>query len=128
MKDAAVTNSRIGSRTVLMSPVTPSRLDGRALPFNATHESLNAAYFDVAFTGEPLQCDEGDGTCAAVKRTYRFADLMDTDQANDYKYVFVSFRHLAYILCPVLTCHRVTQDADGNGWCARTTIMLRTLF
>lgn len=48
---------------------------------------LNSAYFDVAFAGQPIQC-ENDGTCDAVKRTYRFSDRqMGQEEANMYKYV-----------------------------------------
>ena len=50
--------------------------------------SLNPRLFDVAFTGEPLQCHEGDGTCAALRKAYRFAgSAMRQEEANLYKYV-----------------------------------------
>ena len=74
----------------MSSPTT----DGAASSFVEDNAALSARYFDVAFTGAPLQCDEGDGTCAAVKRTYRFAPSMSAATANQYRYVI---------------------DVDGNG-------------
>lgn len=68
--------------------------DGAASSFVKDNAALSDRYFDVAFTGEPLQCDEADGTCAAVKRTFRFAPSMGAAEANQYRYVI---------------------DVDGNG-------------
>ena len=88
--DPAVTNHSNGTREILYSP-TP---DGAASTFTAEHAVINRRYFDVAFTGAPLQCDENDGTCAAIKQTYRWDKSMGAAIANQYRYV---------------------MDVDGNG-------------
>lgn len=62
-------------------------------------ESLNKQYFDILFTGEPLQCVDYDGTCESMKRHLPFAEKgMRQEEANTYKYIF---------------------DVDGNGWSGR---------
>ena len=88
--DPAVTNHHNGSREILYSPTA----DGAVSTFTAEHAVINKRYFDVAFTGAPVQCEESDGTCAAVKQTYRFDKPMGAATANQYRYV---------------------MDVDGNG-------------
>ncbi|GAA98055.1 glycosyltransferase family 90 protein [Mixia osmundae IAM 14324] len=71
---------------------------GRLRQTVASSHALNTAFLDVAFAGEPTQCNHGDGTCAILKRDYRFEDSMGPSEANLYKFVF---------------------DTDGNGWSGR---------
>lgn len=66
--------------------------------FLAPLSTLNAKYFDVAFTGFPLQCDAADGTCSVMAKDLKFAESMTAEQQNSYKYVL---------------------DVDGNTWSGR---------
>ena len=58
-------------------------------------DQLSRRYFDVSFAGDPVQCDDSDGSCAAVRRGYAFAQRrvtadghnFDQSQANQYRYV-----------------------------------------
>jgi hypothetical protein len=89
-----VTNTNQGARPVLLADATTGA--AKVVP-DVPMADLNPALFDVAFTGEPVQCHDGDGTCDALKRTYRFAGHM-ADEANEYRYII---------------------DSDGNGWSGR---------
>lgn len=67
---------------------------------------LNKQMFDVLFTGEPQQCNVGDGTCERMKHHLPFASKrMQPQQANQYKYVL---------------------DVDGNGWSGRFHRLMRS--
>ena len=95
---ALLTNSK--SKEIQKVVYTTSLTDNHTLEAHSTALSiLNPAYFDVLFTGQPIQCDLNDGTCDAVARHLPFTDKqMKQEEANRYKYVF---------------------DVDGNGWSGR---------
>lgn len=66
-------------------------------------------YFDVAYSGAPMQCSTKDGTCAALQREYRFDLEMTAAQENQYKYVLDvdanyasgKFKRLMYVFLPL---------------------------
>ena len=64
---------------------------------------LNEDLIDVAFTGQPIQCDEP--TCTELADNYRFGDRLDWSGSNQYKYML---------------------DIDGNGWSARFKRLMTT--
>lgn len=67
--------------------------------YEAPLPNLNEQFFDILFTGEPLQCANHDGTCESMKRHLPFAKKgMRQEEANTFKYIF---------------------DVDGNGWSGR---------
>ena len=92
---ALLTNS---DRHDINRTVYTTASDGTTLhSFDASLASLNPGYFDVLFTGEPLQCT--DGACEAMLRHLPFAkEGMGAEEANTYKYIL---------------------DVDGNGWSGR---------
>ena len=49
---------------------------------------INERYTDIAFSGRPGQCDEGDGTCDALSRIFKWHSGMGQEEANNYKYIF----------------------------------------
>jgi hypothetical protein len=96
-----VTNDAYGHSDVLIA----DRRDNQQVIANLSNADLNYQLFDVAFTGEPVQCHEFDGTCDAIRNSYRFDEVMNQNEANDYKYVI---------------------DIDGNGWSGRYHRLLST--
>jgi len=68
-------------------------------------QELNAKYFDIGFTNEPVQCDNTDGTCEAVRKTYVFKPYADHSTSNRFKYLL---------------------DVDGNGWSGRFHRLMST--
>lgn len=75
-----------GSREILLTQPMSEKKEQTSVNI-FTNSELNSKYFDVAFTGEPVQCVQADGTCDALKRDYRFAPNMNYEQANEYRYV-----------------------------------------
>lgn len=67
---------------------------------------LNRQLFDILFTGAPIQCDQQDGSCDAMKHHLAFASqTMGQDQQRTYKYII---------------------DVDGNGWSGRFHRLMAT--
>ncbi|KNZ45281.1 hypothetical protein VP01_82g3 [Puccinia sorghi] len=62
--------------------------------------TVNPAWFDVEFVGEPIQCEPP--VCEELKQMIDFREFVDHDIANLYKYALDDF-------LPV----------DGNGWSGR---------
>lgn len=60
----------------------------------ASMSSVNAFYFDIAFSGAPVSCSQQDGTCDHLRREYDFESIGSRTESNSYKYVL---------------------DIDGNG-------------
>ncbi|KAG0146696.1 hypothetical protein CROQUDRAFT_43986 [Cronartium quercuum f. sp. fusiforme G11] len=73
--------------------------------FEANSSSLNSKYFDIGFSGQPLQCEVEDGTCEAVRSLYTFKDSVEPETMNHYKYI---------------------MDVDGNGWSGRFHKLMTT--
>lgn len=71
---------------------------GALTSFTAPVAAINDFYFNVAFAGQPVQCDELDGTCKNLQREYRFEEGMSSTEQNAFKYVI---------------------DVDGNGFSGR---------
>lgn len=78
----ALSNQKSGTLSVFEADAS-----GKACQSNHSAASLTSKFYDVAFTGEPVQCDTADGTCAAVKRAYHFGDTKTREEANAYKYL-----------------------------------------
>lgn len=70
---------------------TPS---GALTSFRAPLSSINSHYFNIAFAGQPLQCNKHDGTCTSIAKEYRFEKGMNEEEMGAYRYVL---------------------DVDGNG-------------
>lgn len=90
------------SGDVDLLPAPKANLPGRTLEealLSTSRHWLNAKYLDVAFTGQPIQCNEADGTCDELREGYDFREeSMSHHEALQYKYVL---------------------DVDGNAWSAR---------
>ncbi|KAF8841138.1 hypothetical protein BDN67DRAFT_929060, partial [Paxillus ammoniavirescens] len=59
---------------------------------------INPAWMDVAFAGEPVACDEDEGTCEAMEEMWEFRRWQSRREEGRYKFIF---------------------DIDGNGWSGR---------
>ena len=57
---------------------------------------LNSALVDVAFAGDPVQCEPS--ACKRLKETYAFFPVMSQNEEKNLRYIF---------------------DVDGNGWSGR---------
>ncbi|GAA5983560.1 hypothetical protein JCM10908_000335 [Rhodotorula pacifica] len=65
----------------------PSTSDSLRL-LTAPSKDVLPLYFDVAYTGSPIQCSTKDTTCQQLQRDYRFeTKALTVDQENMYKYV-----------------------------------------
>ncbi|KAL8281153.1 hypothetical protein RQP46_006511 [Phenoliferia psychrophenolica] len=73
--------------------------------FTGPTADINAFYFDVGFSGTPIQCDPNDQTCQIMLQELRFLPTMNKDRANLYKYVL---------------------DVDGNGASSDLSRLLHT--
>jgi hypothetical protein len=88
---------------------------------------VNEAALDMKFADEPIGCDEEDGTCEEVWRSYAFGPAMDWRAAGKYKYVMdVSARSYLSLssgaqqsgwMSEVFT--RFLSQIDGNAWSSR---------
>lgn len=65
---------------------------------DAPLDKLNEQHVDIAFVGEPIQCEESDGSCAEIKENYAFRGRVTPDDMDHAKYLI---------------------DVDGNAWSAR---------
>lgn len=65
---------------------------GHTLKYN----TLNTAFMDVAFVGQPHQCEKK--LCDAISNMFEFRKRMPLPEAGGYKYIL---------------------DIDGNGWSSR---------
>ncbi|KAK4053925.1 hypothetical protein OIO90_003762 [Microbotryomycetes sp. JL221] len=63
---------------------------------NLSIAEMNHLYMDMAFSGEPAQCDPE--TCEVMRKDIRFKSLIGLEDSNQYKYLI---------------------DVDGNGWSGR---------
>lgn len=87
----------------------PSASDSLRL-MRAPSKDVPPLYFDVAYSGAPMQCSTKDGTCAALQREYRFDLEMTAAQENQYKYVLDvdanyasgTFKRLMWVSLPFL--------------------------
>lgn len=91
----ALTNAADGVARVLGPAVRGTVGDATA---DAPLADLNAQHVDVAFVGEPIQCDAADGSCAEIKANYAFRDRVTPADLDRAKYLI---------------------DVDGNAWSAR---------
>ncbi|PLW52221.1 hypothetical protein PCANC_01647 [Puccinia coronata f. sp. avenae] len=73
--------------------------------FDSDTQVLNEKYFDIGFTNAPVQCDNNDGTCDAVRNTYVFKPYASHSTSNQFKYLL---------------------DVDGNGWSGRFHRLMST--
>lgn len=91
----ALANAVDGDARVLGADVHGTVGGGAAdVPLGA----LNREHMDVAFVGEPIQCDAADGSCAEIKAGYAFRGRVTPDDLDRAKYLI---------------------DVDGNAWSAR---------
>ncbi|KAJ3990207.1 glycosyl transferase family 90-domain-containing protein [Lentinula detonsa] len=56
------------------------------------------AMLDIAFTGEVINCEEGDGTCGELRDMFEWRKRVSFTDAGKYKYIL---------------------DIDGNAWSSR---------
>ncbi|KAK4054476.1 hypothetical protein OIV83_000970 [Microbotryomycetes sp. JL201] len=63
---------------------------------NLSVADMNHLYMDMAFSGEPAQCDPE--TCDVMRKDIKFKSLIGLEESNQYKYLI---------------------DVDGNGWSGR---------
>lgn len=68
-------------------------------------KDLARRYLDFGFAGQPTQCNEADGSCAAVAAAIQFDEPLTWNTANDYKYML---------------------DVDGNAWSGRFHRLLQS--
>ncbi|KAJ1307235.1 hypothetical protein OPQ81_001349 [Rhizoctonia solani] len=95
-----LTNEKEGVRSVLR-PLEPERAVGR--PVEEKAKDLNERLMDVAFAGNPIQCEEP--VCTQMKSIFEYRSHMSWPEANEYKYIL---------------------DIDGNGWSARFKRLMTT--
>ncbi|KAI5451156.1 hypothetical protein NCC49_002032 [Naganishia albida] len=90
--------------TVPIIPPAASSDTAVGKPEPAQVGPLNDLLLDVAFVGEPIQCQD-QHICDELKNTFEFRGRQGWDKANKYKYIF---------------------DIDGNGWSARFKRLMST--
>ncbi|OAV90176.1 hypothetical protein PTTG_08354 [Puccinia triticina 1-1 BBBD Race 1] len=73
--------------------------------FEADTRVLNERYFDIGFTNSPVQCDNSDQSCEAVRNAYVFKPYAEPSTTNTFKYLL---------------------DVDGNGWSGRFHRLMST--
>ncbi|KAG8710312.1 Glycosyltransferase Family 90 domain containing protein [Ceratobasidium sp. 423] len=95
-----LTNEKEGVRSVLR-PLEAERAVGR--PVEEKSQELNERLMDVAFAGNPIQCEEP--VCTLMKEIFEYRGHMSWPEANKYKYIV---------------------DIDGNGWSARFKRLMTT--
>lgn len=72
---------------------------------NGTAWGIGNYFFDMALAGQPIQCDEDDGTCDDMDREINFAKFQRSTQMNKHKFLL---------------------DIDGNGWSGRFRRLMST--
>ncbi|GMK54891.1 hypothetical protein CspeluHIS016_0114770 [Cutaneotrichosporon spelunceum] len=86
-----------GSANVL---APPGRMNGKKMVGKAAMKQdvgeANPAYFDMAFTGHPIQCEKE--ICKQIARDYSYGDFVNRHDADRHKFQI---------------------DVDGNAWSAR---------
>ncbi|CAE6394278.1 unnamed protein product [Rhizoctonia solani] len=95
-----LTNEKEGVRSVLR-PLEPERAIGK--PVEERSKELNERMMDIAFAGNPIQCEEP--VCTEMKSIFEYRGHMGWSDANKYKYI---------------------MDIDGNGWSARFKRLMTT--
>lgn len=81
---ALLTNSKADSIQKTIYTTSPAD-NSTLISYEAPLSELNPRFFDIQFTGSPIQCNEQDGTCAAVERQLPFTNThMNQEQANKY--------------------------------------------
>ncbi len=78
---------------------------------------LSDFYYDMKLAGQPLQCNETDGTCDRMYDEVEFAPYQSPEELNNYKFQFDIVSAFAWDsqFHPWLT----PLDQDGNGWSGR---------
>lgn len=62
-------------------------------------------FFDMALAGNPIQCDNLDGTCDEMMKEIEWAAWQSPEELNQHKFLL---------------------DVDGNGWSGRFRRLMRT--
>jgi hypothetical protein len=79
-----VTSDREGEREVLFAD--PKENDALRRFVGPTAD-INAFYYDVGFSGTPVQCDAADQTCDLMAHELRFLPKANAEYASLFKYV-----------------------------------------
>ncbi|BGP24815.1 glycosyltransferase family 90 protein [Rhodotorula toruloides] len=77
-------NERAGTTSLHLAD--PKAADSLRL-VNAPTKDVSAFYFDVAYSGHPIQCSSKDTTCKILQHEFRFDKGLTNDEENMYKYV-----------------------------------------
>ncbi|TXT13364.1 hypothetical protein VHUM_00731 [Vanrija humicola] len=72
---------------------------------NGTTARVGDYFFDMALAGQPIQCDEEDGTCDDMEQEIDFAPFQRSTTMNKHKFLL---------------------DIDGNGWSGRFRRLMST--
>ncbi|THG96539.1 hypothetical protein EW145_g7761 [Phellinidium pouzarii] len=91
-----LTSSVEGDVTVLRPPRQGEELNQVGEGEKWSKARINPAMLDIAFSGNPVQC-EGE-TCEELRAKFDWRKRMDTEESSRYKYII---------------------DVDGNGWSSR---------
>lgn len=74
------------SGTTSLHLADPKAADSLRL-VDAPTKDVSAFYFDVAYSGQPVQCSSKDTTCKLLQHEFRFDKGLNNDEENTYKYV-----------------------------------------
>ncbi|KAJ8294136.1 Beta-1,2-xylosyltransferase 1 [Rhodotorula toruloides] len=77
-------NERSGTTSLHLAD--PKAADSLRL-VDAPTKDVSAFYFDVAYSGQPVQCSSKDTTCKILQHEFRFDKGLTNDEENTYKYV-----------------------------------------
>ncbi|KAK4705426.1 hypothetical protein P7C70_g776, partial [Phenoliferia sp. Uapishka_3] len=80
----SLTSDRDGERDVLYAD---PELDDAIRRFKGPAVDINAFYFDVGFSGSPVQCDTEDKTCEIMVQELKFLPAMSKEYSRLFKYV-----------------------------------------
>ncbi|KAI6038814.1 glycosyl transferase family 90-domain-containing protein [Pisolithus marmoratus] len=91
-----LTNTIEGNISVLHVPLDASSPVGE--PLQLPMARVNPAWMDVAFSGEPVACEESAGTCELMEEMFEFRRRQGRKEEGKHKFIL---------------------DVDGNGWSGR---------
>lgn len=104
-------NEKEGVRKVLR-PLGPERAVGR--PVEEHVAEMNERMMDIAFAGEPIQCEEP--VCTQMKSIFEYRSRMTWPEANKYKYIMDASSSNVCLSAPLTksTC-RLMETAGLRG-------------
>lgn len=84
---------------------------------NISIADMNHLYMDMAFSGEPAQCDPE--TCEIMRQDIKFRSLIGLEESNLVSGGNLDQNLFVYRLTSSIDQYKYLIDVDGNGWSGR---------